>query len=542
MNLASIIDAMIMPFAPERARKRLAARVRYEHLSTYAGAVMNRRTKDWRAVSSSADAAILPDWITLTARSRQLVRDNPYAKSITGAFRRNVIGKGITPKASTVDETGKPRVDANKQINHLWRLWAHNKWACDVEGVKTFPAMQRQAVAQIPEVGEFIFVWSYTARSERSGDLLAVPGLQLQAIEPERLWLGQIPGATGGIFAPAVNPDTGYEVRGGIEVDKRGRPVAYWISPTHPNDPYGQTQPPERIPADRVFHLFVQDRPRQTRGVTWFAPVLGKMRDLGEYDATQLDAARIEACIALIINRNTAPAGPPTITGVAGESSTDRDGNRLAEMQSGMIFEGTDGETVTGMYPQRPGSMYRPFVQQHLRAISAGVGLQYETVARDFTGGSFSSQRQGMLEDRREYETFQQDIIDNLMRGVWRLFVTFAVAEGLVDGVDMGVFSADTAGWTRAEFMADGWQWVDPQKEANAALTALQARLTTRSRILAGQGEDFEETIQQTADEEARMASLGLNPQIPFVAGGMQPEPPQPKPDAVDEVDEAVEV
>jgi capsid protein len=54
------------------------------------------------------------------------------------------------------------------------------------------------------------------------------------------------------------------------------------------------------------------------------------------------------------------------------------------------------------------------------------------------------------------------------------------------------------------------WAWVDPQKDIAAQITALQNKLTSRTKILSEQGLDFEELIQEIANEKLLMEKYGI--------------------------------
>lgn len=58
----------------------------------------------------------------------------------------------------------------------------------------------------------------------------------------------------------------------------------------------------------------------------------------------------------------------------------------------------------------------------------------------------------------------------------------------------------------------DGFQSVDPQKEAVARQTMLAAGLTTYAKECGDDGDDWEEVFEQRAIEKRRMQELGLTP------------------------------
>lgn len=482
-------------------------------LSTYQAAEKNRTNSDWdvKARTRSADASIIGDRKLLDARSRQMVRDDPIAASIVHSFVRNVVGTGIEATASATGEDGKALSDFNKKIDDLWYDWSKNPTLVDMERRKNLAAFQRWIISELITTGEAIFLKSYESRQNHVG-------LVLQAIESDQLDMYRIVG------------NDNNEVRGGVEVDKYGAAVAYWIYPRHPNDYVGMRRETpmslqsERIPADRVCHVFEAERARQTRGVSRMAPVLQKMRDLGQYDYAQLIAARAEACIGLLVT--TPPTGATGRIGMGVEGADpaqDSDGNDQLSMQPLMVARLSAGQDIKAFTPTRPGNVYQPFVEKQLSLIGAGVGLSPEQVSRDFTKGTYSSQRQAMLEDRREFEPLQEMLIAQAMRPIRDEFIRLAVLQGLIQAPGYG---RNPDLYTTTEWRGQGWEWIDPRSEADAYETMLRLGLDTKRRILLAKGQDWREVATQRADETKLEASLGLSqPETPNGSGATATPP-----------------
>jgi hypothetical protein len=56
--------------------------------------------------------------------------------------------------------------------------------------------------------------------------------------------------------------------------------------PAHPAILPGATwQSSQRVPARDVLHIYRKRRPGQLRDVSWLAPILLRLRDLGDYEA-----------------------------------------------------------------------------------------------------------------------------------------------------------------------------------------------------------------------------------------------------------------
>ena len=65
----------------------------------YEGAKLGRRTEGWVAAGTGANAEIAPAIARLRDRSRDLVRNNPYAAKAVQALVSNMVGTGLLPRA-----------------------------------------------------------------------------------------------------------------------------------------------------------------------------------------------------------------------------------------------------------------------------------------------------------------------------------------------------------------------------------------------------------------------------------------------------------
>ena len=443
VDLAEAAEAKVRRAEAEYKLERLRngkelLRERRRMFSVHRAAQQNRFTKDWIAPTTSADGTIIPDLIRLNGRSRQLLRDEPWAKSIQRSFRRNVVGTGITPAIDT------------KPFGADWLAWSESATDVDLEQRRNFVGVQQWAVDELIAVGEcFVVRWI-------TGDPVRGKRLRLQLFEFEQLDRYKI----------SYTDERGNinEVRHGIETDVNGAPVAYHFYRRHPNDVLAVGRPSPlmlesvRIPAAMVCHVYDPERARQSHGISRLAPVLSKIRDLSEYDAAQLRVARAEASIGLII-RGTDDGSDPL----------ELDGLNVAYLG--------ENEEVTTFAPSRPGNTYDPFVRAQLKAIAAGVGISYDQIARDFDDGSYSSKRQGALEDRREFEPLQKMLIAKLCRPIMEDFV---FVWSLRNAAATDYFVRDTP--ESVDWQGQGWDWVDPEAQGNGVALKMALGLTTRTK------------------------------------------------------------
>ena len=113
------LDKFIGYFSPERAYRRARFRSAAE-LFAYDGAKSGRRTDGWIAAGGDANTEVGASLINLRNRSRDLLRNNPYASKAIAELVGNTVGTGIVPQA----KTGIPALD--KIIDGEWLYFAEN--------------------------------------------------------------------------------------------------------------------------------------------------------------------------------------------------------------------------------------------------------------------------------------------------------------------------------------------------------------------------------------------------------------------------------
>ena len=330
-------------FEPMRQRVRM-----------YQGARVSRLTSDWVTSGTSADSEIKSSFKALRNRARQLCRDNDYARQALRSIQNNVIGHGIKHQSQVrMQRGGKLDENINGRIHEAWEKWMH-KSRCDVSGLLSFHDMERLLCRSLAESGE---VFVRMIRQPFGGS--RVP-FALQVLEADYLIDDDIPQAA-----------AGNTVRMGIEVDGYLRPQAYHFYANHPGDTYAGNPRTNgrrvRVPADEVLHLFLPERPGQTRGVTWFASALMRLHMLQGYEEAEVVRARASSALMGFIQ---SPEGE-----LLGDEVYDNE--RVSEFQPGVFKYLAPGESVTVPDLNAPDGQLEPFTRSMLRAVAAGVGVSF---------------------------------------------------------------------------------------------------------------------------------------------------------------------
>lgn len=150
------LDNVIAAFSPSAAYKREAYRQAYEALKSYYDAGgYDRPNQNWRVVNQSAELMDRYDRDNVRARVRDLERNSDILNSVTGPYRRNVVGKGFSLQAMT------DNADINKNLETAWKEWTKAR-NCDVTATQSLNQIIRMAVNRKKVDGGILFVKRYT--------------------------------------------------------------------------------------------------------------------------------------------------------------------------------------------------------------------------------------------------------------------------------------------------------------------------------------------------------------------------------------------
>jgi capsid protein len=104
------LDRAVGYVAPATALRRARHRAAMVALArSYEGARVGRRTEGWVVAGTSANAEIGTALSRLRDRSRDLVRNNPYAAKAVQAVVSNLVGTGILPRRDPAMPPSKRR-------------------------------------------------------------------------------------------------------------------------------------------------------------------------------------------------------------------------------------------------------------------------------------------------------------------------------------------------------------------------------------------------------------------------------------------------
>jgi len=142
-----------------------------------------------------------------------------------------------------------------------------------------------------------------------------------------------------------------------------------------------------------------------------------------------------------------------------------------------------------------------------LRGIASGLGVSYVSLANNLEGVSYSSIRQGTIEDRDHFKMVQQFMIDQFVDPIYRAWLEMAITVGRIN-LPMGKYDlfAD-----QVIYRPRGFAWVDPQKEIQASVTALNNGIVSLQDVHSQYGRDTEEIFEQINREGELADRYGID-------------------------------
>jgi lambda family phage portal protein len=393
--------------------KALAGNEGYASPPYDAAGFSSEHTAGWTPALWSPDIELNMGRDIVVARTRDLVRNDGWANAAITRTLDNVIGPEFRP-LSKPDYYGLQQVTGIKGFDHKWaeefgravdaqwRLFANDVGRyCDVERCLTVSEMFYLAYRHKIIDGDALAYIKW--QPEKVGYGAAYYATAIQIIDPDRL----------------SNPNYQYDrkyMRGGVEIDENGAPIAYNIRKAHQGDWFNAAKSVEweRIPKETewgrpiIVHDFDHDRASQHRGIGILTSVLERLKMLIKYEGTELDAAIVNAIFGAYI---TSPFDQEFVAEALGGEGPDTAGlgayqefraefhkNSRIKLGGVRMPVLAPGESITSVSAQRPNSNFSSFESAVLRNVAAGTGMSAQQISQNWSEVNYSSYRAAMLE------------------------------------------------------------------------------------------------------------------------------------------------
>lgn len=491
-----------------------------------AGASHKKRSmRDFDPVSASAAEDIDFNNLTLRQRSRMLYMSGSVGTSAINTVRTKVVGTGLTLKA----EIGRDFLGLDEDAAKMWqrrteaefRLWADRRENCDALGISTFYALEQLVIKSWLMSGDVFVLFKYADPT-----LMCPYTLRLHVIEADRIstpvW------CTGKSYwnttqtegkVPDGKPGAGNAVHDGVEVDKEGRIVAYYICDRYPQSMMYSVDKAEwtRVEAfgketglPNVLHIMEGERPDQYRGVPYLAPVMESILQLRRYTESELMSALVQsfftAWIETEANTTEFPLNDTDPDKNLPDSNEPEDGREEDEykMGPGTVLHLRKGEKVAFGSPNIPTVGFDIFVKTISRTLGAALEQPYEVLLKEFTS-SYSASRGALLEAWEAYRMRRTWLVDMFCKPVYERWLTEAVAVGRVKATGFFVDPLLRSAWCGAQWIGPVQGQLDPKKEVEAGILMTGHGFKTHEQVTRELGGgDWNSNIEQVIAERER--------------------------------------
>lgn len=449
----------------EQSIKGRAGRVFQNAVRMFKAGENNRLTSKWPTSPLPADLIIERYQRILVARSREQCANNDYGKQYLRMTHQNIVGpQGVMLQSQIKSNSGKLDNKANGVIEQAWEQWG-KKQVCDIQGKKSWRAIQRACVMSAAKDGEFF------VRIIRGADA-GPQGFALQLIDAQRCPIQY-----------SEKFKNNHFVRQGIEFNQYGRPIAYYFDASSEEEKqyrYGSSNY-IKVPAEDIIHGFLDDIIGQKRGLPWTATSLFRMRQLAEFEDSAITNARISANKMGFIQWKEG----------FGPEFDEEEGDEIQiESEAGEVSVLPTGAEFKEWSPNYPTGEFLPFHKAMLRSMSAGMGVLYNNLASDLEGVNFSSIRQGTLDEREHWKELQQWLIESLIEPVYNAWLEYSLLKGAIIKGNSPLKAVDIDRYKAVSWQPRRWQWIDPSSDVAAAEKAKNNMLVSPGSIIREQGKD----------------------------------------------------
>ncbi|KPL99286.1 poly(3-hydroxybutyrate) depolymerase [Vibrio splendidus] len=426
LSSQNLLDKLVAVFSPRKGLERAYDR---RLLNKYNAALpRNLHTKKTNKQSKGDSNSLNKGAKAVYQRARHMDENNPFVTAILDELCANVIGpNGIMVEPQPLNHKGEVHIECAQAIMTWWENFSLNQ---NIDAEHSRAETEWLAGRTWFRDGE-VFCRMFMGKHS---DLIypTETPFAVQPFEPDFI-PSHITEAEGGLFE-------------GIKRNKLGQAISYLIQ----RDSRGF----EFVDVDAQFvcHLKFTRRFHQNRGISLLHSILDLVDDIEDYDQSERISAQIASRFAYYIKRD------PTLNSNTSDAF-DRGGDLFLGM--GNSFELAPGEDAGVVENNRKETMSSPFRNAQLRLASGGAGVNNSSVTRDYSNGSYSAQRQELIDSFSRYRVLQRKFVLGWTRPQYRHALQMAMLAGEVK-IPADV---DRKSILNAIYQAPVMPWIDPGKE-----------------------------------------------------------------------------
>lgn len=479
-----------------------------------AGASLTKKVfKKFNPMSGSPREDIDDNNYTLRQRSRMLTMSAPIAVSAIKTNRTNTIGLGLKlnprPDRDILGLGSEQAKEWERRVKAEFKIWAEHKRNCDSTSMNDFYEIQQLCFYSWLASGDVFIL-------RKDKEVPNCPySLKLHVIEADRCST-PTDGLSYSIFTTeGENKENKNKIYDGVEVDNEGAVVAYHIRNNYPYQMTTEQTKWVRVKAygeksgiPNVIHIMNSERPEQYRGVSYLAPVIEELLQLRRYTESELMAALVESFFTVFVKTESDTSEVPfNEIGEDSENIEKYDPSEY-ELGPGTMNVMNPGEDIVMADPKRPASGFESFFNAICSQIGAALEIPSDLLIKKF-GASYSASRAALLEAWKSFKMYRQWFVSDFCNPVYEMWLSEAVARGRINAPGFFDDPLFREAWLGCEWIGPSQGQLDPVKEVNAEILAIQSGLTTHEAAAARvNGSDWDTNINQLESENKRMAAL----------------------------------
>jgi lambda family phage portal protein len=418
----------------------------------------------------------------LVRKCRALEKNNAFVNRLADLFEQFTVGsQGLQIIPDSTDDNW------NESTQQEWDDWGQY---CDLTSLQGIGCFMSLAARRWFIEGE---CWIHLTRGETGLTRRGVPVFRprIELIESHRIRTPE-----------SLANQEGRTIWDGVEVDPRGRPVAYHVA-ERISDPTTSATKFRRIPAEEMIPVMEPSRPGQYRGEPFLTSCINDILDLRDLQYLEMLAAKDAAEVSNVLTNETGELSPAALRRSRTiEKSQDSGGNETSETRTqyvktvlgGRTIALKRGETLTQHRSDRPSVTMQWYWDYLLAKVCSGAGISPLLVMARSLQGTVA---RGELDSANAFFQARSSVLQAAFKRVYAYWVEWSVQfDPRLDGAP-----ADGS-WRRVESVGPPSVNVDSGYNSAALIAEVKAGHRTYSEIYGRRGLYWKKQFRQIGREQ----------------------------------------
>lgn len=419
------------------------------------------------------------DYWKLRTRSVEMFATNLYARGIIRRLVTNEIGAGLSleaiPNAAILGKTEESLQEWADDVENRFQIWSENPIICDFKQQNTFGKIQQIARQTALIAGDVLVV-------NRFNKITNLPQIQL------------IDGSA--VQSPLDVPRKGHTIQHGVETDRNGRQVAYWV--------LQKDGTIKRIPAfgeksgRRLAWLYygTDKLVDNVRGQPFLSLALQSIKEMDRFRDAEQRAAVINASLAMFVRKTEdKPSTLPLSNGAIRKDTIEKidpDGTPrnfgITKQIAGMVIEELQvGEEPVSFDTRRPNVNFGIFEQQIIAVLAWGNEIPPEILTLSFNS-NYSASKAALNEFKIYLDKTRKDFASQFLKPIYQSWLIQETltgrisAAGLLEAWRNPLKYQEYGAWIEADFQGQIKPSLDLGKDVKTYGAAVDRGWMTNSR------------------------------------------------------------